>query len=168
MTYDKGVEVRVGIGFDVHRFTPDRPLYLGGVRIPFPLGLEGHSDADVLIHALMDALLGAISAGDIGDHFPEKDERYKDAPSLSLLSEVVQILREKGYQVINLDVVAILEQPRLNLFKQEIQETLAHSLKVKPSQVSVKATTTEGLGLIDVKEGAAALAIALVEKVGTI
>ena len=158
--------MRVGIGFDVHKFVPHRSLFLGGVKIPYSLGLEGHSDADVLLHALMDALLGAISAGDIGENFPDQDERFKNASSLSLLSKVIELINKKGYRVVNTDIVAVLDEPKLNDFKREMETTIAKCLQIRPGDVSVKATTTEGLGFINTKEGAAALATVLVERSG--
>jgi 2-C-methyl-D-erythritol 2,4-cyclodiphosphate synthase len=157
--------VRAGIGFDAHKFISDRPLVLGGVRIPFPLGLEGYSDADVIIHAIIDAILGAISEGDIGLHFPDTDERYRNISSLTLLSEVKEILTERRYKVVNLDVVVALEEPKIAPFREEMREKIAHALNIETGQVNVKATTTEGLGFTGRGEGIAAYAVALVEQI---
>lgn len=157
--------MRVGIGFDAHKFTPNRPLVLGGVHIPFPLGLKGYSDADVVIHAIIDAILGAISEGDIGLHFPDTDESYRDISSLTLLSEVKKILTEREYKVVNLDVVVALEEPKIAPFRDEMKGKIAHTLDMERDQVNVKATTTEGLGFTGRREGIAAYAVALVEEI---
>ncbi len=157
--------VRVGIGFDAHKFTSNRSLVLGGVHIPFPLGLEGYSDADVVIHAIIDAILGAISEGDIGLHFPDTEERYRDISSLTLLSEVKKILTERRCKVVNLDVVVALEEPKIAPFRDEMKGKIAHTLDIERDQVNVKATTTEGLGFTGRREGIAAYAVALVEQI---
>lgn len=156
--------MRVGIGFDAHRFTFGRPLVLGGVEIPFTAGLEGYSDADVVIHAIIDALLGSISAGDIGKFFPDTDEQYRDVSSLVLLSEVRDVLASSNYKILNIDVVVILEEPKLNIYREEMQNKIAAVLNIKSEQVSIKATTTEGLGFVGRKEGIVAQAVALVEE----
>ncbi|MDI6821272.1 MAG: 2-C-methyl-D-erythritol 2,4-cyclodiphosphate synthase [Actinomycetota bacterium] len=157
--------MRVGIGFDAHKFTSNRPLVLGGVHIPFPLGLEGYSDADVVIHAIIDAILGAISEGDMGLHFPDTEERYRDISSLTLLSEVKKILTERRYKVVNLDVVVALEEPKIAPFRDEMKGKIAHTLDIERDRVNVKATTTEGLGFTGRREGIAAYAVALVEQI---
>lgn len=157
--------MRVGIGFDVHKFTFGRPLVLGGVKVPFSLGLQGHSDADVVLHAIIDALLGAASADDIGTHFPDTDEQYKDISSLVLLKETGKIIEKKAYKIANIDVVIMLEEPKISPIRSEIRKTIASELKIKPEQVNIKATTTEGLGFVGQNEGVAAQAVALVEKV---
>lgn len=158
--------MRVGIGFDVHKFVLGRPLVLGGARIPYPLGLEGHSDADVLTHAIIEALLGGASLGDLGDHFPEEEEKYKDISSLELLLKTKKILESQGYEVVNIDATVLLEEPKLAPFRQKMRKKVAETLNLNPNQISVKATTTEGLGLIGKKEGAACLAVALIQRVG--
>jgi 2-C-methyl-D-erythritol 2,4-cyclodiphosphate synthase len=156
--------VRTGLGYDCHRFVPGRPLILGGVEIPHDVGLEGHSDADVLTHAVIDALLGAGALGDIGEHFPDTDERYRDANSLELLRAAVATLADHGYAVVNVDATIILERPHLAPFKDQMRANLAASLAVEPTRVSVKATRGEGMGFVGRGEGAATLAIATVER----
>jgi 2-C-methyl-D-erythritol 2,4-cyclodiphosphate synthase len=157
--------VRVGLGYDVHRLKAGRRLVLGGVEIPSGEGLEGHSDADVLIHALMDAMLGAAALGDIGLHFPPSDPAFKDVSSLYLLQQVVEMLRATGYRVGNVDVMVIAERPRLAPHVYEIRDRLSHVLGVPVERVSVKATTNEGLGPEGRSEGISAQAIALVERI---
>jgi len=155
--------IATGIGWDVHRLVPGRPLILGGVRIESELGLEGHSDADVLTHAVIDALLGAIGAGDIGEHFHDTDERWRDADSLDLLRHVDALLAERGFHVVNVDATVILERPKLGEYKQAMRERLAGALDLDPARVNVKATRGEGMGFVGRAEGAAALAVATVE-----
>jgi 2-C-methyl-D-erythritol 2,4-cyclodiphosphate synthase len=145
---------------------PDRPLILGGVTVESELGLEGHSDADVLTHAVIDALLGAAGLGDIGDHFPDTDERWRGADSLVLLRHVDAQLAERGYHVVNVDATVMLERPKLGEHKQAMRERLADALELAPDRVNVKATRGEGLGFLGRVEGAAALAIATVEAPG--
>jgi 2-C-methyl-D-erythritol 2,4-cyclodiphosphate synthase len=157
------VSVRTGIGYDVHPLAEGRRLVLGGVEIESDRGLAGHSDADVLTHAVMDALLGAAGVGDIGDHFPDTDERYRDADSLELLGTVVAMLSGRGLRVAHLDATVMLERPKLAPHREEIRARLAERLGVGRTQVNVKATTGEGLGFIGRGEGAAALAIATLE-----
>ncbi|NLY53991.1 MAG: 2-C-methyl-D-erythritol 2,4-cyclodiphosphate synthase [Firmicutes bacterium] len=154
----------VGLGYDVHKLVPDRPLVLGGVRIPGAMGLLGHSDADVLTHALIDALLGALALGDIGQHFPDSDERYAGICSLDLLRRVHQLVQNKGYQIINVDSTLIAEQPKLAPYILAMRSTLAEVLQIEVEQVSVKATTNEGLGALGRGEGIAALAICQLKK----
>lgn len=154
---------RVGIGYDVHRLVEGRPLVLGGVTIPHPLGLEGHSDADVAVHALMDAVLGALALGDIGEHFPPADPRYQGASSLDLLDRVCALARTQGWRVVNLDLTVIAEAPRLGPFRQQMRAGIASTVGLAVDQVSVKATTNEGLGFIGKGEGIAAVAVALLE-----
>lgn len=155
---------RAGIGFDIHPLVVGRKLILGGVNVPFERGLAGHSDADVLIHAIMDALLGAASLGDIGTHFPPTEEQYRGVSSLVLLSRVSGLLAEKDFKIINIDSIILAQRPKLithiNQMRLNISETLGLSLE----QVSVKATTSEGLGFIGRVEGMAAYAIALIEE----
>ncbi|MEW8959145.1 MAG: 2-C-methyl-D-erythritol 2,4-cyclodiphosphate synthase [Moorella sp. (in: firmicutes)] len=155
------MELRIGCGFDVHRFVPHRPLILGGVTIPHDLGLEGHSDADVLLHALADALLGAAALGDIGGHFPPGDPRYKDADSLCLLQEVYRMVKRTGYRLGNADTVIIAERPKLAPFIPQMRERIAKALEVPIDSISIKATTTEGLGFTGREEGIAAQASVL-------
>ncbi len=156
--------MRIGIGYDVHRLVKNRPLILGGVEVPFDKGLLGHSDADVLIHALMDALLGAVAKGDIGKHFPDSDEKYRGISSLALLGKVVQILKQEGYAVVNVDTIIIAQRPKLLPFIQKMTQNIASSLGIEGNAVNVKATTTEGLGFAGQEEGIAAQAVALVRK----
>lgn len=157
--------MRVGIGFDAHRLEPGRPLVLGGVEIPFPLGLAGHSDADVVCHALADAILGALGAGDIGGHFPDTDPRWKGASSLVLLRKVAETARGQGYRVGNADVTVIAESPKIAPFVGEMRERLARCLGVEAAAVSIKGKTTEGLGFCGRGEGITALAVVLLVRV---
>ena len=158
--------IATGIGWDVHRLVPGRPLVLGGVTVPSELGLAGHSDADVLTHAVIDALLGAIGAGDIGEHFPDTDERWRDADSLELLRHVDALLAERGAAVVNVDATIMLERPKLLDHRPAMRENLADVLALAPDRVNVKATRGEGVGFVGRVEGAAALAIATVELPG--
>lgn len=151
--------MRTGIGFDVHRFVADRELILGGVKINYSLGLQGHSDADVLLHALMDALLGAVAAGDLGQHFPPEDDRYKGICSLHLLAKVQQLVAERGFSVNNVDSIIIAEAPKLAPYRKEMVSDMSRVLKVDKNRINVKATTTEGLGFTGRKEGIAARAV---------
>ena len=155
----------VGIGYDSHRLVPGRPLVLGGVHVPGELGLAGHSDADVLAHAVTDALLGAAALGDIGAHFPDTDERWRDADSMALLAAVVEMLHDRGLAPGNVDCTVVLERPRLAAHRDEIRRRLAEVLGLPEARVSVKATTNEGMGFAGRGEGAAAIAIAGVEEV---
>jgi 2-C-methyl-D-erythritol 2,4-cyclodiphosphate synthase len=156
--------MRVGIGYDVHALVEGRKLILGGVEIPFEHGLAGHSDGDVLVHAIMDALLGAAALGDIGTHFPATDSKYKDISSLILLAQVDEKLRSEGWQVVNIDTTVAAEQPRLSPFVRQMQDAIGQALQIQSDLVSVKATTTEGLGFTGRGEGIAAIAVALVQK----
>ncbi len=156
--------MRIGIGYDAHRFIEGRPLVLGGVEIPYHLGLEGHSDADVLIHAAIDAILGAIAEGDIGRHFPDISSNYKNIYSLDLLANIAKLMFSKGYKVENLDVTVILQEPRLSPYWEEMREKIAKVLKVDKSQISLKATTTEGMGFTGRREGMAAQAVVLLKE----
>lgn len=155
--------IRTGIGHDVHRFAAGRALVLGGVRIPHDVGLEGHSDADVLCHAVMDALLGASADGDIGQHFPNSDERWRGADSIGLLERVGARLRSRGYGVVNVDAAVMAEEPRLAPHIPEMRRRLAEAMGIGVDRVSVKAGTCEGLGAIGRKEGIAVMAIATIE-----
>ena len=161
------MSARSGIGYDSHRFAEGRPLILGGVEIPgTDRGLSGHSDADVLTHAMIDALLGAAGLGDIGQHFPDTDERYKDADSLALLAEVCNFLEEHGWTIVHLDASVICDAPKLSPHRDEMRGRLAGVVGLQPLEVNVKFTTNEGLGFIGREEGMAALAIATVERSG--
>ncbi|MCT0211104.1 MAG: 2-C-methyl-D-erythritol 2,4-cyclodiphosphate synthase [Cyanobium sp.] len=158
------MQLRIGNGYDIHRLVSGRPLILGGIRLDHPLGLDGHSDADVLVHALMDALLGALSLGDIGRHFPPEDARWKGADSLLLLERVMELVRERGWQVVNVDAVVVAEQPKLKPHIEAMRAAIAARLAVEPEQVGVKATTNEGLGPTGRQEGIACHAVALLQK----
>jgi 2-C-methyl-D-erythritol 2,4-cyclodiphosphate synthase len=149
------------MGYDVHRLVEDRKLILGGVEIPYEKGLLGHSDADVLLHAIMDALLGAAALGDIGKHFPDTDERYRGISSLKLLEHVGELLSDKGYAIGNIDATVIAQRPKLAGYREQMRENIAETLKIDVSQVSVKATTEEGLGFTGTGEGISSQAIAL-------
>jgi 2-C-methyl-D-erythritol 2,4-cyclodiphosphate synthase len=153
--------MRIGVGYDVHRLVTGRPLVLGGVTIPFEKGLEGHSDADVLVHAACDALLGAAGEGDIGQQFPDTDPCFHGICSIRLLESTLTILRAKGFSVVNLDAVVFAEAPKLQPHRVEMQDIMAHALGIDPQRINVKATTTEGLGHIGRGEGIAAMCIAL-------
>ena len=157
------MSLRVGLGYDVHRVKPGRPLVLGGVRFESEWGLEGHSDADVLLHAIGDALLGAAGLGDLGEHFPPGDARWKDASSLDLLQRISALLRERGASIANVDAMLIAEAPRLAPHRTAMCANIAGALGIAVTQVSVKATTNEVLGAIGRREGLAAMAVALVE-----
>lgn len=156
--------IRVGFGYDVHPLGEGRKLWLGGIQLEFDKGCVGHSDADVLLHAICDALLGAANLRDIGFHFPNTDERYKGADSKLLLSEVVRLLKEKGYKVGNVDATLSLEAPKINPHIQKMQEVLAPILKVGIEDISIKATTNEKLGYVGREEGVNAYAVALIYK----
>lgn len=153
--------MHIGHGYDVHRLVEGRKLILGGVEVPHTLGLLGHSDADVLTHAVMDALLGAAALGDIGRHFPDTDPAYAGADSLKLLDHVVELLEEKGYQVGNVDATILAQKPKLAPYIEKMRDNLAARMKVEPDQVNVKATTEEKLGFTGAEEGIAAHAVAL-------
>ena len=153
--------MRIGVGYDVHRLVTGRPLVLGGITIPFEKGLEGHSDADVLVHAACDALLGAAGEGDIGRHFPDTDPRYKGIYSIRLLESTLTILRARGFSVVNLDAVVFAEAPKLQPYRDEMQATMARTMGIDPQRINVKATTTEGLGCIGRGDGIAAMCIVL-------
>ncbi len=155
--------MRIGHGYDVHRLVTGRLLILGAVTIPFPKGLLGHSDADVLLHSISDALLGAAALGDIGTHFPDTDPAYKGADSLLLLERVGELLQEEGYVVGNIDATIMAQKPKLAPFIPKMRENIAKALKLSLSQVSVKATTEEGLGFTGIGEGIASHAVCLIE-----
>ncbi len=157
-------EMRIGLGYDAHRLVSGRPLILGGVEIPHHLGLSGHSDADVLTHAIGDALLGAVGAGDLGSHFPDTDPAYKDISSLILLERIMAVVREQGYRPVNVDATVVAQAPRLAPHISKMIEKLAPILELSPDAVNIKATTTEKMGFAGREEGIAAYAAVLVEK----
>lgn len=159
-----GQALRVGIGYDAHRFAPDRALVLGGVRLRDHDGLMGHSDADVLVHAVMDALLGAAGLEDIGHYFPDTDPAFAGADSLALLAAVVVLLRDRGWETVNVDAVVICEEPRIAPHRARMRERLAAALGVDAEAVGIRGTTTEGMGFTGRREGIAAQAVALVER----
>lgn len=156
--------MRIGHGYDVHRFAEGRKLILGGVAVDFAMGLDGHSDADVLVHALMDAMLGAVGAGDIGTHFPDTDMRYKGISSMRLLEQVCAIVAEKGYRVENVDMTIIAQKPKLMPYISQMRENIAAQLSVDTNCVNIKATTEEGLGFTGAMEGVACHAVCLLEE----
>ena len=153
--------MRVGMGSDVHRLVEGRWLILGGVEIPHPLGLLGHSDADVLVHAIMDALLGAAALGDIGRHFPDTDSRYKGISSMKLLEHVRDLLEENGYVVENIDATVIAQKPKLRPYIEQMEENIAETLGIAKDQINIKATTEEGLGFTGTQQGISAQAVCL-------
>lgn len=159
--------IRIGNGYDIHRLVSGRPLILGGVQIPHEFGLLGHSDADVLTHAVMDAMLGALSLGDIGLYFPPTDPQWAGADSLKLLAQVTDLIRQQGWQVGNLDTVIVAERPKLKPHIQAMRSQLAQTIGIAPDQVGVKATTNEQLGPTGREEGIAAYAVALLLQSGT-
>jgi len=156
--------MRVGFGYDVHPLAPNRPLILGGVRIPYLYGLQGHSDADVLLHAICNALLGAIAAGDIGRHFPDTDLKYRDIKSTLLLKSVMAMVKEKGFRLLNIDTTIVAQKPKLLDFIPRMVNEIAQVVEIDTSRINVKATTTEGLGFTGRGEGIAAYAVVLVEE----
>jgi len=157
-------QFRIGSGFDVHQFAEGRKLFLGGIEIPFQKGLLGHSDADVLLHAICDAMLGALALGDIGKHFPNDDEKYKDIDSKKLLAQVNELINQHEYEVSNLDATLMLEKPKILFFVNKMVLAIASILNVEENQISIKATTTEKLGFTGREEGVAASATVLLTK----
>lgn len=155
--------MRIGHGYDVHKLVEDRLLILGGEQIPYNKGLLGHSDADVLLHAIMDALLGAAALHDIGYHFPDTDERFKDADSMVLLREVILLLKKEGYKVVNIDATVVAQAPKLKPYIENMRENIAYTCKVDVSQINVKATTEEHLGFTGSGEGISAHAVCLID-----
>lgn len=158
-------QMRIGMGYDVHKLVEGRPLILGGVKIPHTLGLLGHSDADVLVHAIMDALLGAAALGDIGKHFPDTDPAYKGISSMKLLEHVRDLILDKGYVVDNIDATVIAQKPKLRPFIDQMQENIASTLNVSVDQINIKATTEEGLGFTGHEEGISSQAICLLSSI---
>lgn len=155
--------IRIGHGYDVHRLVPERKLIIGGVEIPYELGLLGHSDADVLLHAISDAILGAIGEGDIGRHFPDSDPAYRGIDSRKLLGQVIRLAEQRGFAVSNVDSTVIAERPKLAPYIEQMVSTIADICQVEPARVNVKATTTEELGFTGRKEGIAANAVVLMQ-----
>lgn len=158
--------IRIGMGYDVHRLVEGRRLIIGGVDIPYEKGLLGHSDADVLLHAIMDALLGAAALGDIGKHFPDNDPAYSGADSLKLTEAVAKILRDNGYRIGNVDATIIAQRPKMAPHREQMRTNIAKALGVEIDQISIKATTEEGLGFTGSGEGISAQAVALIETIG--
>jgi 2-C-methyl-D-erythritol 2,4-cyclodiphosphate synthase len=156
---------RIGQGFDVHQLVEGRPLIIGGIKIPYEKGLLGHSDADVLLHTIADACLGAIGAGDIGKHFPDTDPAFKDADSAKLLEHVYSIVKNKGYELVNADCTIIAQRPKMAPYIEEMRQRIADILQSLPDQINVKATTTEHLGFTGRGEGIAAQAVVLLKKI---
>lgn len=157
--------IRIGQGYDVHKLIEDRKLILGGVDIPYEKGLLGHSDADVLVHAVMDALLGAAALGDIGRHFPDNSDDFKNISSLILLDKVFHLLKDKGYTTINIDATVIAQRPKLASHIEDMRKNIANALQCDVDQINIKATTEEGLGFTGTGEGIAAQAVCLIEKI---
>ena len=156
--------MRIGIGYDVHAFTEGRPLVLGGIDVPHEMGLIGHSDADVLTHALTDAVLSAMRAGDLGEHFPDGDPAYEGIRSIELLKHAAELMRAAGWRLVDADTVLVLERPRISPYRDAMRATLAEALGVDVDSVGVKATTTEGLGFAGREEGVVAYAVVLLER----
>jgi 2-C-methyl-D-erythritol 2,4-cyclodiphosphate synthase len=156
--------MRVGFGYDVHPLVAKRPLFLGGIQIPYLFGLQGHSDADVLLHAICDALLGAVAEGDIGKHFPDTDPQYRDIRSTILLKRVMAKVKEKGFRIINIDATIVAEKPKLSEFIPRMVKEIEGVLETEPGRINVKATTSEGLGFAGREEGIAVYAVALLEE----
>ena len=163
MVEKKGPGYRVGVGYDVHPLVEHRPLILGGITIPYDQGLAGHSDADCLTHAICDALLGAIAAGDLGRHFPDSDPQYKDVESLQLLKKVVEMVRTQGLRITNIDATIVAQAPQLAPYRTQMEEKIAATVGIEQGRINLKATTTEGLGFTGRGEGIAAYAVALLE-----
>ncbi|RAM49637.1 MAG: 2-C-methyl-D-erythritol 2,4-cyclodiphosphate synthase [Hapalosiphonaceae cyanobacterium JJU2] len=158
------MNIRIGNGYDMHRLVSDRPLILGGINIPHSLGLLGHSDADVLTHAIMDAMLGALSLGDIGHYFPPSDPQWAGADSLVLLSQVDQLIRKQGWQIGNIDSVVVAERPKLKPHIEKMKEKIAGILQLQPNQIGIKATTNEKLGPVGEEQGICAYAVVLLSQ----
>jgi len=157
--------MRIGYGYDVHKLVEDRKLILGGVEVPYELGLAGHSDADVLLHAITDALLGALALGDIGKHFPDTDPRYKNVDSRILLRAAYELIKQKGYELVNLDATVVAQEPKIAPYIAKIRETISADLRVEVDDISVKATTSEWLGFEGRKEGISSSAVVLLSRI---
>lgn len=158
--------MRIGIGYDVHKLVKDRKLIIGGIEIPHDYGLLGHSDADVLVHAIMDSMLGALALGDIGKHFPDNDMKYKDIDSCKLLEKVNSLIVKEGYKVSNIDSVVALESPKIGKYIDEMRKKLSNILEIDINQISIKATTSEGMGFVGTKEGASSYSVTLLKEIG--
>lgn len=156
---------RVGIGYDIHRLVKGRKLFLGGIKIPYSKGLRGHSDADVLLHAICDAILGAAGLSDIGEHFPDKDVRYKGIRSTELLIKVLGLIKKRGFMIVNLDSILIAQAPRISLWRLKIQENIAEVLNLEPQVINLKATTTEGVGDIGRNKAIAAWCVTILRRI---
>ncbi|KXB98111.1 MAG: 2-C-methyl-D-erythritol 2,4-cyclodiphosphate synthase [Chlorobi bacterium NICIL-2] len=157
--------MRIGFGVDVHRFAPGDRLMLGGVEVPAPYGVEAHSDGDVILHALCDALLGAAALGDIGEHFPDTDAQWRNEPSGRFVERIVELLSQQSFRVVNVDVSLLLETPKIAPYKRTMQENIAALCRIAPEAVSIKATTSEQIGFVGRKEGLAAYCVCLIEEV---
>ncbi len=157
--------MRVGLGYDVHKLVPNRDLIIGGVKIPHTLGLLGHSDADVLIHAIMDSLLGAAALGDIGKHFPDTDAEFKGISSIKLLNEVRELLSKNNYKIENIDATIIAQRPKMSPYITSMRENISEALRISIDQINVKATTEEGLGFTGIEEGISSQSICLISKI---
>lgn len=157
--------MRIGLGYDVHKLIPNRDLIIGGVKIPHTLGLLGHSDADVLIHAIMDSLLGAAALGDIGKHFPDTDAKFKDISSIKLLNEVRKLLSKNNYKIENIDATIIAQRPKMSPYITSMRENISEALRISIDQINVKATTEEGLGFTGIEEGISSQSICLISKI---
>ncbi len=157
--------MRVGLGYDVHKLVPNRDLIIGGVKIPHTLGLLGHSDADVLIHAIMDSLLGAAALGDIGKHFPDTDDEFKGISSIKLLNEVRELLSKNNYKIENIDATIIAQRPKMSPYITSMRENISEALRISIDQINVKATTEEGLGFTGIEEGISSQSICLISKI---
>jgi len=155
--------MRIGTGHDVHKLVSGRKLVIGGVTIPFEKGLLGHSDADVLVHSICDALLGAASLGDIGLHFPDTDPKFKDISSIKLLEKTYKMISEKGFNLKNLDCTVFAQEPKISPFREKMQQNIARAMNVNPNCINIKATTTEGLGMFGRGEGMGAMCVVLIE-----
>lgn len=160
----KGKMFRTGFGYDVHRLVKGRPLIIGGIKIPYAFGLEGHSDADVLIHALMDGILGAMGRGDIGGHFPDNDPAYKGIDSTLLLKRVMELVKQDGYSINNVDTTIVAQSPKIAPFIETMREKLSQILEISPCMINIKATTTEGMGFCGRGEGIAAYSVVTIVK----
>jgi len=156
--------MRIGFGYDVHPLVKDRPLIIGGVHIPFEFGLKGYSDADVMAHAVADALLGASGLGDIGQHFPDTDERYRNYDSMKILQEIERKVHFEKLKIVNIDVVLVLEHPKVQPYKDDMKKNIAANLFIRPEQVNIKATTAEGMGFVGRDEGVICYAVALLQE----
>ena len=156
--------IRIGNGYDVHQLVSGRKLILGGVNVPHSKGLDGHSDADALLHALCDALLGAVGAGDIGKHFPDSDPKWKGISSIVLLEQVTAICRDKGFEIANVDTIIVAQKPKLAPFFPDMKKNIAHAMAIDIERINIKATTTEKLGFVGKEEGIATYAVALLYK----